>query len=89
MPETFERFERDVLPYLDQLYFAGLRMTRDQADAEDLVAEVLAKAYASSDQFQPGTNVKAWLFRILFTTFTSSYRKRQREPQRGGVQDPV
>jgi RNA polymerase sigma-70 factor (ECF subfamily) len=91
VPETLEqrdeRFEQDVLPYLDQLYSAGLRMTRNPADAEDLVQETFAKAYASFHQFQPGTNLKAWLFRILTNTFINTYRKRQREPQRSGAED--
>ena len=82
-----ERFEQDVLPYLDQLYSAGLRMTRNPADAEDLVQETFAKAYASFHQFQPGTNLKAWLFRILTNTFINTYRKRQREPQRSGAEE--
>src|SRR3984885_6228315 len=73
VPETLEergeRFEQEVLPYLDQLYSAGLRMTRNPADAEDLVQETFAKAYASFHQFQQGTNLKAWLFRILTNTF--------------------
>src|SRR5689334_9578621 len=76
------RFERDVLPYLDQLYPAAMRMTRNPADAEDLVQETFARAYASFHQFQEGTNLKAWLFRILTNTFSNTYRKRQREPQR-------
>jgi RNA polymerase sigma-70 factor, ECF subfamily len=88
VPETLEdrgeRFEADVLPYLDQLYSAALRMTRNPADAEDLVQETFAKAYASFHQFQQGTNLKAWLFRILTNTFINTYRKRQREPQRSG-----
>ena len=89
VPETLqersERFSRDVLPYLDQLYAAAMRMTRNPADAEDLVQETFAKAYASFHQFQVGTNLKAWLFRILTNTFINSYRKRQREPQRSGT----
>ncbi len=76
-----DRFERDALPFLDQLYGAGLRMTRNPADAEDLVQETFAKAYASFHQFKPGTNLKAWLYRILTNTFINSYRKKQREPQ--------
>jgi RNA polymerase sigma-70 factor, ECF subfamily len=91
VPETLEqrskRFEADVLPYLDQLYAAAMRMTRNPADAEDLVQETFAKAYASFHQFQEGTNLKAWLFRILTNTFINTYRKRQREPQRSGTED--
>jgi RNA polymerase sigma-70 factor, ECF subfamily len=79
--ERAERFERDALPYLDQLYGAALRMTRNPADAEDLVQEAFAKAFAAFHQFKPGTNLKAWLYRILTNTFINSYRKRQREPQ--------
>jgi RNA polymerase sigma-70 factor (ECF subfamily) len=89
VPETREqrgvRFERDVLPFLDQLYAAAVRMTRNPADAEDLVQETFTKAYASFHQFQPGTNLKAWLFRILTNTFINTYRKRQREPPRAGT----
>jgi RNA polymerase sigma-70 factor (ECF subfamily) len=75
------------MPYLDQLYSAALRMTRNPADAEDLVQETFAKAYASFHQFQEGTNLKAWLFRILTNTFINTYRKRQREPQRSGADE--
>jgi RNA polymerase sigma-70 factor, ECF subfamily len=74
-------FEREALPYLGKMYPAALRLTRNAADAEDLVQETFAKAYASFGQFQPGTNMRAWLHRILTTTFITSYRKRQREPQ--------
>jgi RNA polymerase sigma-70 factor, ECF subfamily len=79
--QRHERFERDALQYLDQLYAAALRMTRNPADAEDVVQETYAKAYASFHQFTPGTNLKAWLYRILTNTYINSYRKRQREPQ--------
>ena len=79
--ERNARFERDALQYLDQLYSAALRMTRNPADAEDLVQDTYAKAYASFHQFQQGTNLKAWLYRILTNTFINSYRKAQRQPK--------
>ena len=81
------RFERDALPYLDQLYSAAMRMTRNPADAEDLVQETFAKAYAAFHQFKPGTNLKAWLYRILTNTFINTYRKKQREPQPSMAED--
>lgn len=81
------RFERDALQYLDQLYAAGLRMTRNPADAEDLVQETYAKAFASFHQFRPGTNLKAWLYRILTNTFINIYRKKQRQPQQSMAED--
>jgi len=81
------RFERDALPFLDQLYSAAMRMTRNPADAEDLVQETFAKAYSSFHQFKPGTNLKAWLYRILTNTFINSYRKKQREPQQSMSED--
>jgi RNA polymerase sigma-70 factor (ECF subfamily) len=74
------RFERDALPFLDQLYAAGLRMTRNPADAEDLVQETFLRAFAAFHQFEAGTNLKAWLYRILTNTYINSYRKRQRQP---------
>ncbi|GAA4087697.1 hypothetical protein GCM10022214_54980 [Actinomadura miaoliensis] len=82
-----ERFQRDVLPFLDQLYSAALRMTRNPADAEDLVQETFAKAFASFHQFREGTNLKAWLYRILTNTFINSYRKRQRQPQQSATEE--
>jgi RNA polymerase sigma-70 factor (ECF subfamily) len=75
------RFERDAMPYLDQLYAAGMRMTRNPADAEDLVQETYVKAFAAFHQFTEGTNLKAWLYRILTNTFINMYRKKQRQPQ--------
>jgi RNA polymerase sigma-70 factor (ECF subfamily) len=81
------RFERDALPFLDQLYAAALRMTRNPADAEDLVQETYAKAFAAFHQYQDGTNLKAWLYRILTNTFINSYRKKQREPQQNNAED--
>ncbi|MBE7323590.1 sigma-70 family RNA polymerase sigma factor [Nocardioides sp. Y6] len=82
-----ERFERDALQYVDQLYSAGLRLTRNAADAEDLVQETYAKAFASFHQFKPGTNLKAWLYRILTNTFINVYRKKQRQPQQSMTED--
>ena len=75
------RFEADALPFLDQLYSAGLRMTRSPQDAEDLVQETYAKAFSAFHQFTPGTNLKAWLYRILTNTYINTYRKKQRQPQ--------
>jgi RNA polymerase sigma-70 factor (ECF subfamily) len=75
-----ERFERDALPYLNQLYAAALGLTRNATDAEDLVQETYEKGFASFYQFREGTNLKAWLYKILTNTFISSYRRRQREP---------
>src|ERR1700720_3620214 len=89
-PDRDERFERDVVPVLGQLYMAALRMTRNPTDAEDLVQETSVKAYAAFHQFQTGTNLRAWLNRILTTTFINVYRKRKREPQQalgGDLQD--
>jgi RNA polymerase sigma-70 factor, ECF subfamily len=79
--ERTARFEADALVFLDQLYAAALRMTRYPADAEDVVQETYAKAYSSFHQFTPGTNLKAWLYRILTNTYINSYRKKQRQPQ--------
>ena len=85
--ERSQRFERDAMPFLDQLYSAAMRMTRNPQDAEDLVQETFAKAYAAFHQFRPGTNLKAWLYRILTNTFINSYRKKQREPQQSMSED--
>jgi len=84
LEERSARFEESALPFLDQLYSAALRMTRNPADAEDLVQETFVKAFAAFHQFQEGTNLKAWLYRILTNTFINSYRKKQREPQQSG-----
>jgi RNA polymerase sigma-70 factor, ECF subfamily len=81
------RFERDALPFLDQMYSAAMRMTRNPQDAEDLVQETFAKAYSAFHQFRPGTNLKAWLYRILTNTFINTYRKKQREPQKSMSED--
>lgn len=82
-----ERFETEALVYLDQLYAAAMRMTRNPTDAEDLVQEAFAKAFAAFHQYRPGTNLKAWLYRILTNTFINSYRKKQREPQQSAGED--
>jgi RNA polymerase sigma-70 factor (ECF subfamily) len=74
------RFERDALQYLDVIYSGALRMTRNPADAEDLVQETFTKAYRSFKSFEEGTNLKAWLFRIMTNTFINQYRKNQRGP---------
>ncbi len=87
LEQRSERFERDVMPFLDQLYSAALRMTRNPADAEDLLQETFAKAFASFHQFQEGTNLKAWLYRILTNTFINNYRKKQREPKQSGAEE--
>jgi RNA polymerase sigma-70 factor, ECF subfamily len=78
--ELTARFERDAIPMLDQLYGGALRMTRNPADAEDLLQETMVKAYAGFRSFKEGTNLKAWLYRILTNTYINSYRKKQRQP---------
>ncbi len=74
------RFEREAMPLLDQLYSAALRTTRNPTDAEDLVQETFAKAFAAFHQYRPGTNLKAWMYRILTNTYINTYRKKQRQP---------
>jgi len=76
-----ERFTAGAMPLLDQLYAAAMRMTRNPADAEDLVQETYLKAFAAFGSFTPGTNLRAWLYRILTNTYINGYRKRQRQPQ--------
>lgn len=80
------RFERDAMQYVDQLYSAALRMTRNLQDAEDLVQEAYTKAYSAFHQYRPGTNLKAWLYRILTNTYINIYRKRQRQPQQANTE---
>ena len=75
------RFEADALPLLPGLYSAAYRLTRNSADAEDLVQETFLRAYRGFHQFEEGTNLKAWLYRILMNTFINEYRRRQRQPQ--------
>ncbi len=80
MPDREARFERDVVPQLSRLYPAAMRMTRNTSDAEDLVQETSARAYAGFHQFQPDTNLRAWLHRIMANTFINGCRKKRREP---------
>lgn len=82
--ERKARFERDALPFLDPLYGAALRMTRNPADAEDLVQETFVKAYRAFGSYRDGTNLKAWLFRILTNQYINIYRQKQRRPQSVG-----
>jgi RNA polymerase sigma-70 factor (ECF subfamily) len=85
--QDVERYERDVMPLIDPLYASAVRMTRNPADAEDLVQETLAKAYVNFHQFKEGTNLKAWMHRILTNNFINTYRKKQREPQRAATEE--
>jgi RNA polymerase sigma-70 factor (ECF subfamily) len=80
-------FEEQAIPFMDQLYAAAMRMTRNPADAGDLVQETYAKAYAAFAQFEQGTNLKAWLYRILTNTFINSYRKNQRQPYQNAIDE--
>ena len=83
-------FERDAMQFAGQLYSAALRMTRNPADAEDVVQETFLKAYRAYDTFKAGTNLKAWLYRILTNTYINRYRKKQRRPSEvelGELQD--
>jgi RNA polymerase sigma-70 factor, ECF subfamily len=85
--EARGQFEEQALPYMDQLYAAALRMTRNPADAADLVQETFVKAFASWRTFTQGTNLKAWLYRILTNSYINTYRKKQREPYQGTIDD--
>ncbi|WP_048760897.1 sigma-70 family RNA polymerase sigma factor [Corynebacterium vitaeruminis] len=85
--ELAQRFERDAMPLLDQLYGAALRMTRNPADAEDLVQETYIKAFQGFRSYKPGTNLKAWLYRILTNAYINNYRKAQRRPAEYATDD--
>jgi RNA polymerase sigma-70 factor (ECF subfamily) len=78
-------FVRDAMHHAQSLYSTALRMTRNQADAEDLVQETYLKAYRSYASFETGTNLRAWLFRILTNTFINTYRAKQRRPQESAL----
>ncbi|HYY00269.1 MAG TPA: sigma-70 family RNA polymerase sigma factor [Mycobacterium sp.] len=84
--ELRARFERDVVPMYERLYRRALRMSRHHADAQDLVQDTMIKAYASFQSFQPGTNLNAWLYRILTNAYISGYRKRQRQPAQYSIE---
>lgn len=80
-------FEEQALPFMDQLYAAAMRMTRNPSDAADLVQETFVKAFQAFAQFQQGTNLKAWLYRIQTNTFINNYRKNQRNPYQNTIDD--
>lgn len=80
-------FEEQALPLLNQLYGAAMRMTRKPADAQDLVQDTYARAFGAFHQFKQGTNLKAWLYRILTNTYINQYRKRQRSPYQGSIDE--
>lgn len=80
-------FESQAIPFMDQLYAAAMRMTRNPADASDLVQETFVKAFAAFARFEQGTNIKAWLYRILTNTFINIYRKNQRNPYQGTIDE--
>ena len=82
-----QRFTEQAMPLLDQLYAAALRMTRNPADAEDLVQETYLKAFAAFKSFTQGTNLRAWLYRILTNTYINGYRKKQRQPVVSGTDE--
>jgi RNA polymerase sigma-70 factor (ECF subfamily) len=81
------RFEEEALQHLDALYRTALRMTRNPSDAEDLVQDALVRAYRFYDRFEPGTNFRAWLFKILTNTYINSYRRKQGRPPESSLED--
>ena len=84
--ELSARFEREVIPLRDLLYRHAFRMSKNHADAEDLVQETVMRAYAHFDSFRSGTNLKAWLVRILTNAFINSYRKKRRQPTQYSIE---
>ncbi|HVM55483.1 MAG TPA: sigma-70 family RNA polymerase sigma factor [Acidimicrobiales bacterium] len=82
-----ERFADQAMEHMDSLYAGALRMTRNPADAEDLVQETYLKAYRGFGGFQEGTNLKAWLFRILTNTYINRYRQQKRRPEETDLDD--
>src|SRR5271170_1700324 len=81
------RFSEVAMEYMPSLYSAAMRMTRNPSDAEDLVQETYLKAYRAYDRFEEGTNLKAWLYKILTNTFINSYRAAKRRPEKADVED--
>src|SRR6058998_3224091 len=80
-------FAEQAMEHMGSLYSAALRMTRNPADAEDLVQETYLKAYRAFGSFQQGTNLKAWLYRILTNTFINAYRSKKRRPEQTEIED--
>jgi RNA polymerase sigma-70 factor (ECF subfamily) len=78
--ELMARFERDAIPMIDELYASARRLTRCRADAEDLLQDAMLKAYADFASFQPGTHLRAWLYRIMHNTWINAYHKNRRRP---------
>ncbi|GAB3088010.1 sigma-70 family RNA polymerase sigma factor [Corynebacterium aquatimens] len=85
--ELAQRFADEAMPLLDQLYGGALKMTRNPQDAEDLVQETYLKAFNAFNSFKPGTNLKAWLYRIMTNTYINNYRKKQRRPIETSAED--
>src|SRR6266436_3810799 len=81
------RFAELAMPYMSALYSAALRMTRNPSDAEDLVQETYLKAYRGFGGFEQGTNLKAWLYRILTNTYINTYRAKKRRPDESDIED--
>src|SRR5437773_873793 len=81
---TRAQFEKEALPHLDALYGVALRLARHERDAEDLVQDTMLRAFRFFHRFEPGTNCKAWLFKILHNTFVNKYRRRAREREIAG-----
>lgn len=86
-PEVRERLESEALSHIDALYRTALRMTRNQSDAEDLVQEAYLRAFRALDSYQDGTNLRAWLFRIMTNAYINDYRKRSRRPVNSSLDD--
>ena len=86
-PDVRAELEAEALSHIDALYRTALRMTRNPADAEDLVQEAYLRAFRSLHQFRPGTNLRAWIFRIMTNAYINEYRKRSRRPASSSLDD--